>query len=88
MSWMNNWLSDGVCTATEEYYSTDEGKYIAQTKLCSQPAKVGLEGERKMASLKEAAQAYEPPQAKNIADLDKVSVDISITEASASSLLL
>ena len=33
-----------------------------------------------MATLKEAAQAYEPPQVKNIADLEKVPVDLVIEE--------
>jgi hypothetical protein len=33
-----------------------------------------------MAKLKEEAQAYEPPQTKNIADLDKVSVDIELKD--------
>jgi len=33
-----------------------------------------------MVTLKEAAQAYEPPQTLNIADLEKVPVDIEITE--------
>lgn len=33
-----------------------------------------------MATLKETAQAYEPPQVKNIADLEKVPVDLVIEE--------
>jgi len=33
-----------------------------------------------MATLKEAAQAYEPPQTLNIADLDKVPVNIEIKD--------
>lgn len=31
-----------------------------------------------MATVKETAQAYEPPQSKNIADLDKVDVNVEI----------
>ena len=34
-----------------------------------------------MASLKEEAQAYEPMQIKNIADLDVISIDTEIKEA-------
>ena len=33
-----------------------------------------------MATLKEEAKAYEPPQTKNIADLEVVSTDIEISE--------
>jgi len=33
-----------------------------------------------MATLKETAQAYEPPQVKNIADLAKVPIDLVIEE--------
>lgn len=33
-----------------------------------------------MASIKELAKAYEPPQTKNIADLERVSVDIDVQE--------
>ena len=33
-----------------------------------------------MKSIKQASQEYEPPKTKNIADLDKVSVDIPIEE--------
>jgi hypothetical protein len=38
------------------------------------------EVEPKMVTLKEAAEAYEPPQTYNIADLDRVPVDINIEE--------
>jgi len=34
----------------------------------------------KMATIKDAAQAYEPPQTLNIADLDKVSVEVPIED--------
>lgn len=34
----------------------------------------------KMATIKESAQAYEPPQTENIADLDKVSVNLILQE--------
>lgn len=37
-------------------------------------------GAKKMATLKEAAQGYIPPQTKNIADLDKFSVDLEIKD--------
>jgi len=33
-----------------------------------------------MTSIKEKAQAYEPRQIKNIADLDKISVDLDVLE--------
>ena len=33
-----------------------------------------------MATLKETAQAYEPPQIKNIADLEKVPIDLVIEQ--------
>ena len=33
-----------------------------------------------MASMKEEAQAYEPPQTKNIADLEKIPVGIEVEE--------
>lgn len=33
-----------------------------------------------MATLKDTAKAYEPPQTKNIADLEMVSVDVEIKE--------
>ena len=33
-----------------------------------------------MATLKEAAQAYEPPQTLNIADLDKIPVDVELKD--------
>ena len=36
--------------------------------------------EAKMATLKEAAQAYEPPQTLNIADLDKIPVDVELKD--------
>lgn len=36
-----------------------------------------------MASVKESAQAYEPPQSKNIADLDKVSVEMEVLDGRA-----
>lgn len=36
-----------------------------------------------MTTLKQHAQAYEPPQTGNIADLDKVSVDVDILEKTA-----
>lgn len=36
-----------------------------------------------MASVKETAQAYEPPQSKNIADLDKVPVEMELHKARA-----
>jgi hypothetical protein len=39
--------------------------------------------EKQMATLKEQAQAYEPPHTKNIADLDKVSVDIVLQDGEA-----
>ena len=35
-------------------------------------------GRNKMATLKEEAQAYEPPQTANIADLEQVPVDIEV----------
>ena len=34
-----------------------------------------------MTSLKEAAQGYEPPQVLNIADLDKVPLDLQVMES-------
>jgi len=36
-----------------------------------------------MATVKDAAQAYEPPQSKNIADLEKVSVELDLKEDTA-----
>lgn len=36
-----------------------------------------------MATIKETAQAYEPPQSKNIADLDRVSVKMDLLEGRA-----
>ena len=33
-----------------------------------------------MATLKEAAQAYEPPQTLNIADLDKIPIDLALKD--------
>lgn len=33
-----------------------------------------------MANIKEEAQAYEPPQTKNIAELEKVPIDIEVEE--------
>ncbi len=35
-----------------------------------------------MATLREEAKAYEPPQTLNIADLDKVSIDIELKDGS------
>lgn len=35
----------------------------------------------KMATLKEQAKAYEPPQTKNIAELDQIDVNVDISEA-------
>jgi len=43
------------------------------TKICQN---LNLNGGKKMAKLKEEAQAYEPKQTHNIAELDKVSVDL------------
>ncbi len=37
--------------------------------------------EKKMATLREEAQAYEPPQTLNIADLDKFPIDIELKDA-------
>ena len=36
-----------------------------------------------MATLMESAEAYEPPQSKNIADLDKVSVNLEVLDGRA-----
>ena len=38
--------------------------------------------EEKMATIKEEAQAYEPPQTLNIADLDKFPIDIELKDGS------
>ena len=38
-----------------------------------------------MATLKEAALAYEPPQTLNIADLDKIPVDVELKDGSGKS---
>lgn len=40
------------------------------------------EGGINMATLREAAQAYEPPQTLNIADLDKIPIDIDLKDGS------
>lgn len=40
-------------------------------------------GEKNMAKLKDEAQAYEPTLTKNIADLDKVSLEIDVQEKTA-----
>lgn len=39
-----------------------------------------LMGENKMTTLKEEAQAYQPPQTLNIADLEKIPVDIELKD--------
>ena len=40
------------------------------------------EGGAEMATLKESAQAYEPPQTLNIADLDKIPIDLELKDGS------
>jgi len=40
-------------------------------------------GYKKMATIKETAQLYEAPQSKNIADLDKVSIELEINKGRA-----
>jgi len=42
--------------------------------------KYKTKGENKMATLKETAQAYEPPQTLNIAELDKIPIDIEVKD--------
>ena len=39
-----------------------------------------VEGGAEMATLREAAQAYEPPQTLNIADLDKIQIDMELKD--------
>ncbi|KKK40639.1 hypothetical protein LCGC14_3018650 [marine sediment metagenome] len=39
-----------------------------------------VEGGNKMATLREEAQAYEPPQTKNIADLEEARTDLEVEE--------
>ncbi len=39
-----------------------------------------VEGGNKMATLKEEAQAYVPPQTKNIAEIQKISVDLDLKD--------
>ncbi len=41
-----------------------------------------VEGGAEMATLREAAQAYEPPQTLNIADLDKIPIDLELKDGS------
>ena len=41
-----------------------------------------VEGGAEMATIKEAAQAYEPPQTLNIADLDKIPIDLELKDGS------
>ena len=38
------------------------------------------DGGAEMATLREAAQAYEPPQTLNIADLDKIPIDMELKD--------
>lgn len=45
-----------------------------------QEAKKEINGGNKMESIKESAMAYEPKQTKNIADLDKVSVELNLED--------
>ena len=61
----------------EEDYGSDEMTEQEGRDMDSDYVHLQSEG-GKMASLKEAAQAYEPPQTLNIADLDHVNVDIEI----------
>ena len=46
---------------------------------------MGTDGDKKMATLKEEAQAYTPPQTLNIADLDKFSIDIELKDGNGKS---
>ena len=39
-----------------------------------------VEGGANMATIREAAQAYEPPQTLNIADLEKIPIDLELKE--------
>ena len=39
-----------------------------------------VEGGANMATLRESAQAYEPPQTLNIADLDKIPIDLELKD--------
>jgi len=53
-----------------EYYMKCEEEYNAEIK--------SQEDKHTMANLKETAQAYEPPQTLNIADLEVVSTDLDV----------
>jgi hypothetical protein len=44
------------------------------------PIRKSQEGDTKMTTLREEAKKYEPPQTYNIADLDKVAVDIDLKD--------
>ena len=50
----------------------------AKTKMSMHHKNMGEKN--KMTSIKEQAESYEPKQTKNISDLDRVSVDVSIRE--------
>ncbi len=50
-------------------------------KMCRWCLQEIKHGGNKMATLKESAAAYEPPQTLNIADLEKISIDIELKDA-------
>ncbi|MBW2969470.1 hypothetical protein KY314_05160 [Candidatus Woesearchaeota archaeon] len=54
-------------------YDLDENNEVVQTQI-----NFNKEVNQNMASLKDTAQAYEPPQTLNIADLDKVPTEAEV----------
>ena len=71
------------CTLQCAHNDYEVEEYNTQCLDCKQKNNhipIWKENKTKMATLKEAAQAYEPPQTKNIADLDKIPIGIEVVQ--------
>jgi len=63
-------------------YKAQMGSQNLDTFNCHNQAskRMGTDGEKKMVTLREEAQAYTPMQTLNIADLDKIPIDIELKD--------
>ena len=63
-------------------YNAQMGSQKLATFYCHNQAskRMGTDGEKNMATLREEAQAYTPAQTLNIADLDKIPIDVELKD--------